>query len=113
MLKRLSRPDGYMGAGMSTVEPLMGLVPCRFRVPPRTLWLDALINDASLADSEAACLNNDPALGRILNGAHANSRFNRIAYLAAGSLQCSRSHPGCVNSSPSRQRAAQPNRQGE
>ena len=34
MLQRLSRPDGYVGAGMSTVEPLMGLVPCRFRVPP-------------------------------------------------------------------------------
>lgn len=36
MLQRLSRPDGHVGAGMNTVEPLMGLVPCRFRVPPRT-----------------------------------------------------------------------------
>jgi len=163
----LSRPDGYMGAGMSTVECLMELEACRFRRPGDaralrsrscvvahhgTVWvgrsfgeggvreddvaalmrahsrwptrlgaelrsgpfsLNASIGARAWADSDAACLKNDPALGRILNGANSNSRGTRMAYLPAGNLQCSHSHPGRVNWSPSRQRLAQPNRQRE
>jgi len=163
----LSRRDGYVGAGMITVERLTELEACRFRGPGEaralrsrscvvahrgTVWvgrsfgeggvrednvaalirapsrwptrlgaglrsgplsLNASIGTRARADNEAACLNNDPALGRILNGANSNSRGIRMAYLPAGNLQCSHSHPGGVNWSPSRQRLAQPNRQRE
>jgi hypothetical protein len=77
------------------------------------LSLNASIGARAWADSEAACLNNDPALSRILNGPNSNSRVTHLACVAAGNLLCSHSQPGRVKWSPSRHRLAQPNRQGE